>query len=73
MPEKYPAQPLGGWSHSPALMQTSTMNDYGEMDSSPDIADEAAARALTEELATETYSPSDQDWTITVQNAPAAE
>ena len=42
------------------------------MDSSPDIADEAAARALTEELATDTYSPSSQAWTITVQNAPAA-
>ena len=42
------------------------------MDSSAQIADEDAARALTEELATETYSPSSQAWTITVQNAPAA-
>ena len=42
------------------------------MDSSPDIADDDAARALTVELIDQTYSPSDQDWTITVQNAPAA-
>ena len=27
---------------------------------------------MTEELAVDTYSPSSQAWTITVQNAPAA-
>lgn len=42
------------------------------MDSSDQIADEAATRVLTEELITETYAYSAQDWTITMQNAPAA-
>ena len=42
------------------------------MDSSDQIADDAAARTLTETLATDTYSPSSQLWTLRVENAPAA-
>ena len=60
------------WNLADADKQPGDLHYWIEMDSSPDIADEAAARALTEELATDTYSPSSQSWTITVQNAPAA-
>ena len=60
------------WNLADADKQPGDLHYWIEMDSSPDIADEAAARALTEELADQTYSPSDNRWTITVQNAPAA-
>ena len=60
------------WNLSDAYKQPGDLHYWIEMDSSPDIADDDAARALTVELIDQTYSPSDQDWTITVQNAPAA-
>ena len=60
------------WNLADAVKQPGDLHYWIEMDSSADIADEDAARTLTEELATETYSPSSQAWTITVQNAPAA-
>ena len=60
------------WNLADADKQPGDLHYWIEMDSSAQIADEDAARALTEELATETYSPSSQAWTITVQNAPAA-
>ena len=60
------------WNLSDAEKQPGDLHYWIEMDSSAQIADDAAARVLTEELITETYSPYSQDWTITVQNAPAA-
>ena len=60
------------WNLADAAKQPGDLHYWIEMDSSPDIADDDAARALTVELIDQTYSPSDQDWTITVQNAPAA-
>ena len=60
------------WNLSDAEKQPGNLHYWIEMDSSADIADDDAARALTVELLAETYSPSDNRWTITVQNAPAA-
>ena len=60
------------WNLADAEKQPGDLHYWIEMDSSPDIADDAAARVLTEELIDQTYSPSDNRWTITVQNAPAA-
>ena len=60
------------WNLADAAKQPGDLHYWIEMDSSPDIADDDAARALTVELIDETYSPSDNRWTITVQNAPAA-
>ena len=60
------------WNLADADKQPGDLHYWIEMDSSADIADDDAARALTVELIDQTYSPSDQSWTITVQNAPAA-
>ena len=46
------------WDLADATKQPGDLHYWIEMDSSSDIADEAAARTLTEELATDTYSPS---------------
>ena len=60
------------WTLADAAKQPGDLHYWIEMDSSPEIADDAAAQVLTQELITETYSASSQDWTITVRNAPAA-
>jgi hypothetical protein len=60
------------WNLSDAEKQPGDLHYWIEMDKSDQIADDAAARVLTEELISETYSYSAQDWTITVQSAPAA-
>ena len=54
------------WNLSDASKQPGDLHYWIEMDSSAQIADDAAARVLTEELATDTYSPYSQLWTITV-------
>ena len=60
------------WNLSDAEKQPGDLHYWIEMDSSAQIADDEAARVLTQELITETYSYSSQLWTITVQNAAAA-
>ena len=60
------------WNLADADKQPGDLHYWIEMDSSPQIADDEAARVLTQELITETYSPYSQDWTITVQSAAAA-
>ena len=60
------------WNLADAEKQPGDLHYWIEMDSSAQIADDAAARVLTEELITETYAYSAQDWTITVQSAAAA-
>ena len=60
------------WNLADADRQPGDQHYWIEMDSSAQIADDAAARVLTEELITDTYSPYSQDWTITVQSAAAA-
>ena len=59
------------WNLADADKQPGDLHYWIEMDSSAQIADDAAARVLTAELATDTYSPYSQDWTITVQSAAA--
>ena len=59
------------WNLADADKQPGDLHYWIEMDSSAQIADDAAARVLTEELATDTYSPYSQLWTITVQSAAA--
>ncbi|MDA7436420.1 hypothetical protein N8654_01920 [Synechococcus sp. AH-601-B19] len=59
------------WNLADAEKQPGDLHYWIEMDSSSQIADDAAARVLTEELATDTYSPYSQLWTITVQSAAA--
>ena len=60
------------WDLADATKQPGDLHYWIEMDSSDQIADDAAARTLTETLATDTYSPSSQLWTLRVENAPAA-
>ena len=60
------------WNLADAEKQPGDLHYWIEMDSSAQIADDAAARVLTEELIDDTYSPSSQLWTITVQSAAAA-
>ena len=60
------------WTLADAEKQPGDLHYWIEMDSSDQIADDEAARVLTKELITETYSASSQLWTITVQNAAAA-
>ena len=60
------------WTLADAEKQPGDLHYWIEMDSSAQVADDAAAGALTAELATDTYSPYSQDWTITVQSAAAA-
>ena len=59
------------WNLADAEKQPGDLHYWIEMDSSSQIADDAAARVLTAELATDTYSPYSQLWTITVQSAAA--
>ena len=59
------------WQLSDAQKQPGDLHYWIEMKTSPEIADEDAARAFTEELINGTTSYYDNSWTITVANAAA--
>ena len=59
------------WQLSDAQKQPGDLHYWIEMTTSPEIADEDAARAFTEELINGTTSYYDNSWTITVANAAA--
>ena len=60
------------WNLSDAEKQTGAETYWIEMDSSAQVADEDAARVLTDEIMAGTYYSYDQNWTLRVENAPAA-
>lgn len=60
------------WNLADAEKQSGAQDYWIAMDSSADIADEAAARVLTDEIMAGTYYSYDTTWTLRVENAPAA-